>query len=336
MGKVNYSKIEQIISENEKIFISTHINPDGDSLGSAFAMYHYLKKIGKDCRIINHSEVPLVYSFLNEKEIFNEINDENIAFIKNADLGIILDIGDFYRLGEVANVIEGTTIETINIDHHPLTENDFFTHNFINLDASSVGEILYSYFSSLGSDIIDKEMMLGIYSAVLTDTGSFRFSNTNQLSHEIAVDAIKMGINISEIYQNIYENSSVSRIKLLGNVIQKLNFDCNGELLRFSLNNDMVKEVDGTNQDFDGFTDFFRGIQGVEIALMLYDLKGKVRLSFRSKGKYKVNNVAKKMGGGGHPFAAAALVDGEFSDVKSTVLGLLSTYINNYDEDTSS
>ncbi len=336
MGKVNYSKIEQIISENEKIFISTHINPDGDSLGSAFAMYHYLKKIGKDCRIINHSEVPLVYSFLNEKEIFNEINDENIAFIKNADLGIILDIGDFYRLGEVANVIEGTTIETINIDHHPLTENDFFTHNFINLDASSVGEILYSYFSSLGSDIIDKEMMLGIYSAVLTDTGSFRFSNTNQLSHEIAVDAIKMGINISEIYQNIYENSSVSRIKLLGNVIQKLNFDCNGELLWFSLNNDMVKEVDGTNQDFDGFTDFFRGIQGVEIALMLYDLKGKVRLSFRSKGKYKVNNVAKKMGGGGHPFAAAALVDGEFSDVKSTVLGLLSTYINNYDEDTSS
>jgi len=336
VGKVNYSKIEQIISENEKIFISTHINPDGDSLGSAFAMYHYLKKIGKDCRIINHSEVPLVYSFLNKKEIFNEINDENIAFIKNADLGIILDIGDFYRLGEVANVIEGTTIETINIDHHPLTENNFFTHNFINLDASSVGEILYSYFSSLGSDIIDKEMMLGIYSAVLTDTGSFRFSNTNQLSHEIAVDAIKMGINISEIYQNIYENSSVSRIKLLGNVIQKLNFDCNGELLWFSLNNDMVKEVDGTNQDFDGFTDFFRGIQGVEIALMLYDLKGKVRLSFRSKGKYKVNDVAKKMGGGGHPFAAAALVDGEFSDVKSTVLGLLSTYINNYDEDTSS
>ena len=336
MGKVNYSKIEQIISENEKIFISTHINPDGDSLGSAFAMYHYLKKLGKDCRIINHSEVPLVYSFLNEKEIFNEISDENIAFIKNADLGIILDIGDFYRLGEVANIIESTTVETINIDHHPLTENDFFTHNFINLDASSVGEILYSYFSSLGSDIIDKEMMLGIYSAVLTDTGSFRFSNTNQLSHEIAVHAIKMGINISEIYQNIYENSSVSRIKLLGNVIQKLNFDCNGELLWFSLNNDMVKEVDGTNQDFDGFTDFFRGIQGVEIALMLYDLKGKVRLSFRSKGKYKVNNVAKKMGGGGHPFAAAALVDGEFSDVKSTVLGLLSTYINNYDEDTSS
>ena len=141
-----------------------------------------------------------------------------------------------------------------------------------------------------------------------------------------------MGINISEIYQNIYENSSVSRIKLLGNIIQKLNFDCNGELVWFALNNDMVKEVNGTNQDFDGFSDFFRGIKGVEISLMLYDLKGKVRLSFRSKGKYKVNEVAKKMGGGGHPFAAAALVDGNFSDVKSKVLDLLARYINNHNE----
>jgi phosphoesterase RecJ-like protein len=200
------------------------------------------------------------------------------------------------------------------------------------LKASSVGEILYSYFSNIDKTIINKEIMLGIYTAVLTDTGSFRFSNTNQLSHEIAVNAIEMGINVSEIYQNIYENSSVSRTKLLGNVIQKLNFDCNGELVWFLLNNDMVKEVNGTNQDFDGFSDFFRGIKGVEISLMLYDLKGKVRLSFRSKGKYKVNEVAKKMGGGGHPFAAAALVDGNFSDVKSKVLDLLSRYINSHNE----
>ena len=330
--EIDYKKIEHIISEKKKIFISTHINPDGDSLGSAFSMYSYLKQLGKDCRIINDSDVPKVYSFLNNNNIFEQVNDDNTAFIKSADLGIILDIGDFYRLGKVANIIENTKIETISIDHHPLTQNDFFTHNFIDFNASSVGEILYSYFSHIDKDIINKEIMFGVYTAVLTDTGSFRFSNTTQLSHEIAVDAIKMGINISEIYQNIYENSSVSRIKLLGNVIQKLNFDCNGELVWFLLNNDMVKEVNGTNQDFDGFSDFFRGVKGVEIALMLYDLKGKVRLSFRSKGKYKVNEVAKKMGGGGHPFAAAALVDGNFSDVKSKVLDLLARYINNHNE----
>ena len=117
-----------IISKKKKFFISTHLNPDGDSLGSASSMYYYLKQLGKDCRIINHSDVPKVYSFLNNNNIFEQVNDDNTAFIKSADLGIILDVGDFYRLGKVANIVENTKIETINIDHHPLTENDFFTH----------------------------------------------------------------------------------------------------------------------------------------------------------------------------------------------------------------
>ena len=149
-----------------------------------------------------------------------------------------------------------------------------------------------------------------------------------QAYQNAAGSLIQMGLDISKVYQNISENSSVSRMKLLGNVIQKLNYDCEGELVWFLLNHDMIKEVNGSNQDFDGFTDFFRGIKGVEVSLMLYDLGGKVRLSFRSKGKYKVSEIAKKMGGGGHPFAAAALVQGELADVKSTVLNLMSTYIN--------
>jgi phosphoesterase RecJ-like protein len=330
---MNYKEIESIIAGKEKIFISSHINPDGDSLGSASAMYHHLKKLGKDCRIINHSPMPEVYNFLNTDNIFYELDGDNAGFIKNADLGIILDIGDFYRLGDIAYLVEDNDIETLSIDHHPQSDNDLFTNTFIDLNACSVGEILYSYFCNINKTLIDKNIMLGLYVAVLTDTGSFRHSNTTEISHQIAVDAISMKIEISKIYQHIYESSSVSRIKLLGNVIQNLNFDCNGELAWFSLNEDMVKEVNGSNQDFDGFTDFFRSIKGVEVSLMLYDLKGKVRLSFRSKGKYKVSEIAKKMGGGGHPFAAAALVEGEFSDVKSNVLSMLSTYINKHNED---
>ena len=215
---------------------------------------------------------------------------------------------------------------------NPKSDNDLFKNEYIDVKASSVGEILYSFFKEIDHKI-SEEMMLGIYVAVLTDTGSFRHSNTTDLCHQVAVDAIQMGLDISRVYQNIYENSSVSRMKLLGNVIQKLNYDCDGELVWFSLNHDMIKEVNGSNQDFDGFTDFFRGIKGVEVSLMLYDLGGKVRLSFRSKGKYTVSEIAKKMGGGGHPFAAAALVEGEFSDVKSTVLNLMSTYISKFNED---
>lgn len=278
--------------------------------------------------IINHSPVPETYHFLNKEKIFSELDGESAAFIKNADLGLVLDIGDFYRMGDLAYLVEENEIETLSIDHHIKSSNDLFTNEYINTNACSVGEIIYSFLSEVDIDSINTEIMLGIYVAVLTDTGSFRHSNTTDISHQIAVDAIKMGLNISKIYQDIYENSSRSRIKLLGKVINNLNFECGGKLVWFSLNHDMIKEVNGTKHDFDGFTDFFRGIKGVEVSVMLYDLQGKVRMSFRSKGNFKVSEIAKKMGGGGHPFAAAALVEGEFSDVKSTVLNLMSTYIN--------
>ena len=328
---MDFHQIKSIIDKHDKIFISSHINPDGDSLGSAYAMYKYLDSIGKDCIIVNHSPIPEVYNFLNEDNIFQELDGDSASFIKKADLGLILDIGDFYRLGDVAFLVEENDIQTLSIDHHAKSDNDLFKYEYINVKASSVGEILYSFFKEIDQKI-SEEMMLGIYVAVLTDTGSFRHSNTTELCHQVAVDAIQMGLDISKVYQNIYENSSISKMKLLGNVIQKLNYDCDGELVWFSLNHDMIKEVNGSNQDFDGFTDFFRGIKGVEVSLMLYDLGGKVRLSFRSKGKYKVSEIAKKMGGGGHPFAAAALVEGEFSDVKSTVLNLMSTYISKFNE----
>jgi len=324
---MNFNQIKSIIDNHDKIFISSHINPDGDSIGSAYAMYKYLDSIGKDCIIVNHSRIPEVYHFLNKENIFQELDGDSAAFIKKADLGLILDIGDFYRLGDIAYLVEENEIQTLSIDHHMKSDNDLFKDEYIDLKASSVGEILYSYFKEIDQKI-SIEMMMGIYVAVLTDTGSFRHNNTTDNCHKIAVDAIQMGLDISKVYQNIYENSSVSRMKLLGNVIQKLNYDCDGELVWFLLNHDMIKEVNGSNQDFDGFTDFFRGIKGVEVSLMFYDLGGKVRLSFRSKGKYKVSEIAKKMGGGGHPFAAAALVEGELADVKSTVLNLMSTYIN--------
>ena len=110
---MDYKKIESIIADKDKIFISSHVNPDGDSLGSALAVYHYLTKLGKDCRIINHSPVPDTYSFLNSDKIFHELDGDSSGFIKNADLGIILDIGDFYRLGDIAVSYTHLTLPTI-------------------------------------------------------------------------------------------------------------------------------------------------------------------------------------------------------------------------------
>jgi len=326
---MDFKSISSLILKSNKIFISSHINPDGDSLGSSYAFYHLLTQLGKDCMIINHSPLPKMYNFLNQENIFHEHNSETAAFIKNSDLGIILDIGDYYRLGDIALLLdEIENIELLNIDHHNVIDLKKFDHNFINTKSSSVGEIIYELVTNEFNGYLSKEILEGIYIAVLTDTGSFKHNNTTGLSHLIAKESINFGINTTKIYQNIYENSSKSRIKLLGNVIQNLKFDCNDQLVWFGVNQDMIKEVGGSNEDFEGFTDFFRSINGVEISLMLYDLKGKVRISLRSKGLYRVDELAKQMGGGGHPYASAALIEGDFSEVKKSVLNLISNYIN--------
>ena len=112
-------------------------------------MYKYLDSIGKDCIIVNHSPIPEVYNFLNEDNIFQELDGDSASFIKKADLGLILDIGDFYRLGDVAFLVEENDIETLSIDHHAKSDNDLFKNEYIDVKASSVGEILYSFLKRL-------------------------------------------------------------------------------------------------------------------------------------------------------------------------------------------
>jgi len=229
---MDFKSISSLILKSNKIFISSHINPDGDSLGSSYAFYHLLTQLGKDCMIINHSPLPKMYNFLNQENIFHEHNSETAAFIKNSDLGIILDIGDYYRLGDIALLLdEIENIELLNIDHHNVIDLKKFDHNFINTKSSSVGEIIYELVTNEFNGYLSKEILEGIYIAVLTDTGSFKHNNTTGLSHLIAKESINFGINTTKIYQNIYENSSKSRIKLLGNVIQNLKFDCNDQLV---------------------------------------------------------------------------------------------------------
>ena len=168
---------------------------------------------------------------------------------------------------------------------------------------------------------LNHETAQGIYTALMTDTGSFRHSNTNEKSHKIAMDCIKNGVNNSKIYQSIYENKSLAQVSLLAMVIKNLSFDEEGEIASFIISDEMLKEDWANSQDIDGFTDFVRTIKGVEIAVMIFEQSNdKCRLNFRSKGKYVINEVAKAFGGGGHKFAAGAVADGNPAHVLDQVM----------------
>jgi phosphoesterase RecJ-like protein len=318
---LDWKSLHNTINSSARILLSTHENPDGDGLGSATAVYHYLTKIGKDCRLIIVSDLPKEYQFLNLDNII-ETYDSNLHddWISQADLAIIFDVGDFNRLRQVGEKISANSIKAINFDHHPDLKDKRFSDNYIQITAAATGEMVYDFLKSVNVNLT-LAMANGIYTAVMTDTGSFCYSNTNQKCHQIAIECLDVGVNTSQIYQTVYENRTAGQVKLLAGIINNLNFSDNHELAWFSISQKMMKNANAINKDIDGFSDFVRSIQGVEVALMIFEnTNGTCRINFRSKGKYIINTIAKSLGGGGHKFAAGAMKNGNLEDVLNDVL----------------
>ena len=333
---LDWKSLHNTINSSARILLSTHENPDGDGLGSATAVYHYLTKIGKDCRLIIISDLPKEYQFLNLDNII-ETYDSNLHddWISQADLAIIFDVGDFNRLRQVGEKISANSIKAINFDHHPDLKDKRFSENYIQITAAATGEMVYDFLKSVNVNLT-LAMANGIYTAVMTDTGSFCYSNTNQKCHQIAIECLDVGVNTSQIYQTVYENRTAGQVKLLAGIINNLNFSDNHELAWFSISQKMMKNANAINKDIDGFSDFVRSIQGVEVALMVFEnTNGTCRINFRSKGKYIINTIAKSLGGGGHKFAAGAMKNGDLEDVLNDVLTETRIYLSKIDSNFS-
>jgi len=324
---IDWRLVDDIISSCRRIVLTTHENPDGDGLGAEVGLYYHLLEEGKDIKIINYSALPKEYGFLNKDNIFESYNETvHDDWLKTVDLAIIFDVGDFSRTRKVKIVLDKLGTTTMNIDHHPHAEEHPFTHNVVDLNAAATGCMVYDYLRKVRKDGASKQSMLGIYTAVITDTGCFKHSNTDQKCHEIAIESIKNGIETSTIYQNIYENSSRPRMRLLGNLLSNLNYELNGEFAWFSISQKMLKSVKASKSDVEGFTDIVRSIRGVEVSVMIFEkVDGNCRVNFRSKGKYKINDVAQSLGGGGHAYASGAMLNTGLEDTIQNVVSKTKT-----------
>ena len=320
---MEWQQINEMIIASERILLTTHENPDGDGLGSASAMYYHLQEVGKECRIINCSDLPVEYDFLNQNIIF-ELYDvkEHDEWLEKCDLAIIFDVGDFKRVRGIKDAINRNEIKTINIDHHPHSDDHPFSLNVVDTNAAATGAIVFDYLKMARKKPMTKNMCEGLYTAIMTDTGSFRYSNTDAKCHEIAIECLKAGVETSRIYQRVYETKPQGGVRLLARVIDNITFDSSGELAWFSIDQKMLEAANASSKDVDGFTDFVRSIKGVEVAVMVFQNgTNSCRINFRSKGKYAINDVAKYFGGGGHRFAAGAIVKGN----KETIIPLVVT-----------
>tara|TARA_B100001175_G_scaffold296881_1_gene286167 strand:- start:364 stop:1386 length:1023 start_codon:yes stop_codon:yes gene_type:complete len=319
---IDWNAVSKVIESANNLMLTTHENPDGDGLGAECGLYYHLKEQSKNVRIINYSPLPSQYEFLDEDKIFECYDSKkHDDWIKNLDLVIVFDVGDFVRVRDLADTIKRFDIDVMNIDHHPHPDKNSFEYNIVDLSAAATGCMVYDYLKFVRESAISKSSLLGIYTATMTDTGCFRHSNTNNKCHEIAIDTLNVGIETHRIYQSIYENSTRSRIKLMGGFLSNLQYELNGALAWFSITDDMMKIANASKSDVDGFTDMVRSISGVEVALMIFQQdNSSCRINFRSKGKYIVNDIANELGGGGHVFAAGALVNGNLNDVSKKVV----------------
>lgn len=319
----NWSQIKKAIKDSETIMLTTHENPDGDGIGSIVALLEYLDKNNKNYRVFMTSHLPEEFQFMDQNKIFEYYNEgTHKDWLKNVELAILLDIGNYTRTGKMWDVLQqnGTTI--VNIDHHPYPNGHPFTINVSDVNASATGELIYNFLNDADPSCLNTKTYEAIYVAIMTDTGSFSYNNTNILCHEIAANAIKSGVDTAKLHQKIYGSSSRSRVKLLAEIASNIQYTYDGKLAWFTITPEMMNKSGAIKDDVDGFTDFVRAIKGVEVSLMIFENSDSTcRINFRSKGKYSINKIAHYFDGGGHSFAAGAKVDGTINDIEDIVIG---------------
>ncbi|MEA2015350.1 MAG: DHH family phosphoesterase [Actinomycetota bacterium] len=299
-----YSQVSEVIDNNKDFIIITHANSDGDSLGSQEALYQLLLLLKKNVVSVCESELPYQYGFLPD---YNEIKSD-LEWIegKNKDyVCFCLDCADEYRMNIDFKKIKESSKLIINIDHHHNNTN-FGNINIVDTQKSATAEILYDLISTFYKNLMNKDIALGIYIGILTDTGNFQYSNTNYRVHEVVSELLKFDLDLGKIHKSIYESEPLERFKLMQLVLQRIGYvESLGLIYSYVLNRDFQK-LNLPLSAQDGLINLLRSAEKVRVAALIKQIeKGKFKISIRtSDNNINLFDVASRFGGGGHKKAA--------------------------------
>lgn len=329
----NLEKYKNIMQTPQKVVIIPHHNPDADALGASLAIYLYLKKKGHDSHIISPSAYPAfldwmpaqenisVYCKDNEKECLQKIAEANVIFY--------LDFSDYKRMQALAHTPQmNQDAFIVVIDHHqdPDIKADFMLWN---TKASSTCELVYDFIEMLGDkSIIDIPIAECLYAGIVTDTSSFKHPSTTQRVHLIAAEIMELGVDTNQVQRFIYDNNSVSRLRLLGYAFsEKLKVLPEYKTAYFTLTQNELKRFDYKTGDTEGVVNYALSIQGVKFAVIMVEKRDGVKISFRSIGNFQVNTFAKAhFSGGGHKNAAGGISHLSLDETVDKFLNLLPQY----------
>ena len=302
------------------VALSTHINADGDGCGSQTALARLLGQMGVRAVIVNPTPWPELFRWLLGDDV-EDRSAEGAKALKSVDRLIVLDISDISRLGQLAEAVRALPVDALVIDHHLPGDEPPGKTMLSDTAACATAELVFDFARERGLTITTP-IAKALYTALVTDTGGFRFGNTSPRCLAVAAELLMAGVDPEQMYARIYGSVPLGRLHLLRDALDTLEVDMVHGMAWVRVVAGALEKHGVSSEDLDGVVEHPRSIAGVRLALLFRDLgHGKVKVSFRSLAGVNVNTLARAFGGGGHARASGALIVGSLADVESRVLG---------------
>jgi phosphoesterase RecJ-like protein len=322
-----WSEVNRMVSEKQRFVLTTHTNPDLDALGSELALDEYLRSLGKEVSILNSDSVPRLYRFVDPERRLRTFSPTRHGWvIERAEVIFVMDAsGGWERVGRIgaALAVRGNDphggARVICVDHHP-DPVDFAHLAVVDPDAAATAELIFDLITQAGG-ALTPSIARWLYLGILTDTGSFRYPKTSLRTHRITAMLIEAGADPTQLYKQVYEQYPLGLVRLKGHVMNSLQLGGGGQLVWYALDKATLKAYGVTQADLDGFPALGMQIGGVRVSLLCVEMpRGRVKASLRSDGSLSVNDLAAQFGGGGHPTAAGATLEGDLAQVTARLV----------------
>lgn len=318
-ARARLAEIRELLLSSSGVVLSTHLNPDGDGAGSEAALAHWLRRHGVAAQIVNASRIPDNFTFLLPEGVpVPEPWDEGRRAIEDADVAVVLDTSERTRLGDLWTDLRRKKM--VVIDHHPPDPEAIGDVAVRDPSACATGELIYDLITMDGDELELAEAR-ALYVALVSDTGSFRFSNTTPRTHEIAARLLECGVDPTEMYRRLFGRMTMSRVELLQRALGTLQRDPELPVAWIVITQEDMEATGADTEDREGLVEYARRLEGVEVAMLFRELPdGRTKVSFRSNAETDVSKVARAFQGGGHDKAAGALVNLPMDEALDAVL----------------
>lgn len=327
-----WTAVKRAIQQNTRFVLCTHRDADADGVGSELALYTALVQMGKKAVILNPDSLPGTLQFMDPEGLVRSFENmspgDSRRLLEEAEVIFYLDSGVWKRLQPMTEEIAARAGKVFSIDHHP-ADKPLTEGSVVDEKASSTGELVCELLEELGHPL-DERIAYWLYCAIVKDTGSFRFENTNQKVFKLASELTSYGLAPNEVYDQLFERNSISGVICLGRVLDTLRFAYDNRLAYIYLTRQMLEETGSSMEESENYINVIRSIDPVQACLFFREEgNGKIKISFRSKTKeIDINLLAEKFGGGGHKRASGALVEGNLEEVIDKVVAAAAECFN--------